>query len=145
MQIIPDPVFAALMALPFLVTVVALWRILLEPMRAYLEGRSEATVGARHEAEHLLHEAESGVKRIEARLSEAREAAANRREAVRRQAIAAESVAIEGARADAEARIGAALHTIATEAEAARGALLAQAQSLSTDIAGQVLGRAVQA
>lgn len=145
MQIIPDPIFAALMALPFAVTVFALWAILLEPMRAYLEGREQATVGARHEAHSLAHATEAKIVQIEERLGKAREASATRRAAVRQEALSAEQVAIEAARRQADGQVTAALASISQEAEAARGALQASARSLSTDIASQVLGRGVQA
>lgn len=145
MQIIPDPLFAALMTLPFAVTVFGLWQILLEPMRAYLEGREHATVGVRAEAQKLDHEAESKLADIEARLAKAREVAAVRRETLRRQALSAEQGAIDAARRQAEGKVGEALAVLAQESQAARTALRASGEQLSHEIAGRVLGRDVAA
>jgi F-type H+-transporting ATPase subunit b len=145
MQIIPDPLFAALMTLPFAVTLFGLWKILLEPMRAYLEGREHAAVGVRAEARKLDHEAETKLADIEIRLAKAREGAAARREALRRQALSAEQTAIDAARRQAEGKVGEALAVLGQESQAARTALRASGEQLSHEIAGRVLGRDVAA
>ena len=76
MQIIPDPMFAAFMTLPFFATLVGLNVILVKPMREYLEGRDAAIHGARKEAAALEVEAEAKLTELESRLTAARNAAA---------------------------------------------------------------------
>jgi F-type H+-transporting ATPase subunit b len=144
MQIIPDPAFAAAMALPFVVTLLALWQLLFVPYRRFLDERDEATVGARHEAEAITARAEDRMGELEARLAKAREEAAAIRATHRASATEREQQVIEQARRAAEASIGDALQQIGAEAQAARATLRDTAGALSTDIAGRVLGRAVQ-
>ncbi len=72
MNIVPIPLVVLLQAIPFLLTVVALYAIILKPMLAYLDARSQATEGARKEAEGLQAQAEAQTNEYEKRLSAAR-------------------------------------------------------------------------
>src|SRR5690606_10516388 len=120
MQIIPDPVFAAVMTIPFVVTLVALWQLLFTPYRRYLDEREHATVGARHEASRLAAETEARLGDLEARLVQAREEAAGIRAVHRARAVQHEHEVVEQARRAAEGEITAALEQIGVEAKAAR-------------------------
>lgn len=143
MQIIPDPSFALLMTLPFLVTMVALNVLLVRPFREYLESREQATDGARDEATSLEAEAADKLGTLEARLADARSRAADAREAVRQEGLDYEAATLRKARGAAEARLEEALQGIAAEREAAGRSLRDSASVLSTDIAARVLGRSV--
>jgi F-type H+-transporting ATPase subunit b len=145
MQIIPDPLFAAIMTIPFLVTLVALNVILVKPMREYLEGRDGAIHGARKEAAELDASAEAKLSELEARLTTARQEAAQVRADHRRRGLENEREILSAARAKAEAEVTAALAIISGEAESARTAIGQTAKNLSVDIAGRVLGRGLGA
>lgn len=145
MQIVPDPLFAALMTLPFVVTTIALHFLLFKPYRAYLVGRDGATVGARHDAETLNAQASDKLDELEAALAAARATAGETRQAARQRGLAHERDVIAKARGEAEKALDAAIAEIGSEADVARGALKDSATALSHEIAGQVLGRAVEA
>lgn len=145
MQIIPNAYFALWMALPFLVTLFALNFLLVRPMRAYLEGRDAAIHGARHDAEHIAHAADAKLADVNAQIAHAREHAIAVRAAARQAAIHKESEIVDAARKQAEVALEAALADIGAEAKAARASLRDAAVSLSNDIAGQVLGRRIDA
>lgn len=145
MQIIPNAYFALWMTLPFLVTLFALNFLLVRPMREYLEGRDAAIHGARHDAEHIAHNADAKLADLNAQLARAREQAAAVRAATRQAAIHKESEVVDAARKQAEAALEAALAGISAEAAAARASLRDASVALSNDIAGQVLGRRIDA
>lgn len=145
MQIIPDPIFALWLVLPFLTTMIGLNFLLVRPMREYLEGRDDAIHGARHDAEHLNHAADAKLADLEKQLAAARAGALAVREAARQRGLAYESEVIDAARKQAEGQLSTALDEISADATAARSALRDNAQLLSVDIAGRILGRSVDA
>lgn len=145
MQIIPDPIFTAVMLVPFFFTYAVLSALLVKPMRLYLEGRDAAITGARKEALALEAQVEDKLSDLETRLVAARKQAAGVRAEHRERGMAAERERIDAARAQAEGQISAALGEIATERDAARGSLEGMAKAISVDIAGRVLGRSIQA
>lgn len=145
MQIIPDPIFSAVMVIPFAVTVALLYVILVDPVRRFLEGRDAAIRGAREHAKHLAAQAESQLSGLEQRLGEARTAAGAIRAEHRERGLAAERAIVEEARKAAAGQVGAALVEIEGERQAARASIEGTARAISVDIAGRVLGRGVQA
>lgn len=145
MQIIPDPIFTAVMLLPFLFTYAVLSTLLVKPMRLYLEGRDAAVSGARKEALALEAQVEDKLTDLEARLATARKEAAAVRAEHRERGMAAERERVDAARAEAEGQISAAIAEIVSERDAARGSLEGMAKAISVDIAGRVLGRSIQA
>lgn len=145
MQIIPDPMFALVMTIPFALTFLMLNFLLFRPVREYLEGRDEATVGARHEAKALREQALAKTADLEARLTVAKESVGAKRTAARKAALGEEQAIIDTARKAAEAELATALADISAQATEARETLRGTATQLSTDIATQVLGRAVEA
>lgn len=145
MQIIPDPLFAAFMTLPFFVTLVALNVILVKPLREYLEGRGGAIQGAREDAKQLQAEAEARMVELERRLTAAREAAGRVRAEHRARGLDAEREVLAAARAKADGEVAAALATISGEVDIAKAAIKTSARNLSVDMAGRVLGRGLSA
>ena len=145
MQIIPDPMFALFMTVPFFVTLLAVNMILVKPMREYLEGRDAAIHGARKEAAALEAEAETKLAELESRLAAARNAAADVRAEHRQRGLDAEREKLAAARSAAEAQVTAAIESIQGEVSVAKGAIADTAKTLSVDIAGRVLGRGLGA
>lgn len=144
-NIVPDPLFSALMILPFAVTAFGLHALLFKPYVAYIEGREQATVGAREEARQLQDKAAAALADLEDRLSSAREEAAAIRATARETALRKESEIMTAARTQAGERLEEALATLAKEREGAREEVKAMATTLSTDVAERVLGRSVAA
>ena len=68
MNIIPVPLVVALQAIPFLLTIFALFKIIVQPMLGYLDARNAATEGARKEAAALAAQAEAQTNEYEQRL-----------------------------------------------------------------------------
>ncbi|MGC6493094.1 MAG: ATP synthase F0 subunit B [Myxococcota bacterium] len=143
MQIIPDPTFATMMAIPFVVTLVALHLILYRPLMAYLEGREAATSGARDSASDTLARVEAASADLKQRLADARAQVAEVRQNHRQAGLDTEKKTVDAARAAADAEMTEALQTLEAEATAARQAVTETADELSRDIASRVLGRAV--
>ena len=141
MEIIPDPIFAALQTLPFLVTVVALHFILFKPLLAYLEERQAASQNARKEASELKESTASRLEEMAARMAEARASAAAIRADRRADALAREAELVAAARKQAESQVAEALIGINAEREAAAQSIRAAGKLLSAEVAGTVLGR----
>jgi F0F1-type ATP synthase membrane subunit b/b' len=143
MQILPDPIAALVLTLPFLVTLAGLWFILFKPLLAYMEERDAVSARALAEADHLNHQAEARLSEIDARLATARKESADHRQAHRAVAQKQEVAIIRQARSAADARVDAAVERIGGERQAASGILRGQATELGNEVARQVLGREV--
>ncbi len=145
MQIIPDPLVVALQLVPFLLTLAALHAIIFKPMLDYLDDRDKARVGGRDEAESLQARIEEKLADYQSSLDSAQNEVLDLR-AERRTAAAAEADArLSEARDRAEAMVDQALTSIEQERVAAAAGIQASADQLADDIAGQVLGRSLQA
>jgi F0F1-type ATP synthase membrane subunit b/b' len=143
MELTPNLPLVLMLWLPFAVAVVALKFLLVDPMYAWLQGRHDATIGARHEAEKLQHDAIAQASALEARLASARDAAARVRADHVARGQDVERQVLGEARAQAEARLAEAVSEIRAEAEVARASVPETARAISHDIAGQLLGRSV--
>lgn len=141
MEIIPDPIHVILLAVPFVVAMVAMHLILWKPLLAYLEERDEVSSRARHEASELDGAAAEQLSRIEQRLLQARNHVQNLRQQARLRALAKETEIVAEARGQADRRVTEALAQISQEKQSASVALRSTANELSDQIATQVLGR----
>jgi F-type H+-transporting ATPase subunit b len=143
MEIIPDPIHAVLLAVPFIVAVVSLHLILWKPLVGYLEEREQTSTRARHEASELDGAAAEQMAKIEQRLLQARHHVGTLRQQARARALAKENEIVAEARAQADRRVTEALAQIVTEKRTASTALRTTARELSDQIAAQVLGRRI--
>jgi len=143
MEIIPDPIHAALLTLPFLAAAVSLYFILWKPLLAYLDERDEVSAKAHHEAHELGVAATEQLGRIETRLAQARMQVSNLRQQARSRALAKEAEILAETRGRADKRMTEAMSEIARDRTVAATALESTANELSNQIAGQVLGRPV--
>lgn len=141
LEIIPDPIHAALLTLPFVVAAISVYYILWKPLLAYLDERQEVSDTARHEAEELERDATEQLARIDARLAAARATIADQRAEARARAAVKEADILSSARQTADQRLGDALKTLEQERIAASAALKDTATDLAHQIAGRVLGR----
>jgi len=130
---------------PFLVTLVGLHLILFKPMMNYLTERDSETIGARKAAADLNKEVDGRMDELNAKLKTAKAEAGQIRADARVKATAEGQKIIDAARAEAEKEVGAAVQRVQVERDTASQALKQSAETLSTEIAGQVLGRALEA
>lgn len=139
MNIIPNFLVVALQAIPFLVTIIALYQIIFKPMLGYLSEREAATEGARAEAKALEAKVTDQLadyeKRLAAAQAELRELRAERRSV----ALRDYNAKVEAARKAAEGRVNAALSELSDEQAAARSALRGTAAGLADDISSRIL------
>lgn len=141
MEIIPDPIHAALLTLPFVVAAVSVYLILWRPLLAYLDERQAVSDRARGEAHQLGQNAADQLARIDARLAAARATISDQRTAARARAGQKEAEILSAARASAEQQLDEALRDLQRARGVASSALKTAASDLSTQIAGRVLGR----
>lgn len=143
MEIFPNPPFAALMTLPFVVTFFGLHFLLFKPLFAYLEERDAASHGARAEAASLKGDIDAKLSEVNAKVDEARRVITTMRASRRADALKTEANILADARATAEKAVSEAVAQVAQERAAASAQLKGTAAMLSKDIAAQVLGREV--
>ena len=143
MTIIPDPVTAIVMTIPFIITYFALNYILFKPLFAYLEEREHIVHDAKHETHDLTGKIEQQMATLEQKLRAARDEAAAVRATARHHAHEQEAAIIAKAKGEADARVDEAVKEIHAEQKTASAAMKTTATELSADIARQVLGREV--
>ena len=143
MEIMPDPMVMALQLVPFLVTLAALYKIILAPMLDYLDDRTKAIESGTKGVDALNSQIEARTAEYEAQLKAARSKASDIRAAKRAEAKASYEDKIMIARKDADGRIHESLEEIRTVAAEARAELKESSQSLADQISTQVLGRSV--
>jgi F0F1-type ATP synthase membrane subunit b/b' len=141
MNLTPNPALIALQMIPFLLTLVALYKIIYQPMLAYLHDRKATVSSTRSEAASLGASLAEQLTDYEQRLAAGRaqviELKARRRAGALREAEAI----VQAARADAQAQVDGGVARIQSEAAQARADLDTTARALAGQIAARVLGR----
>ena len=145
MDIEPEAWMTALSALPFLVTIIALYFIIFKPMLDYLDERLAAMEGGVSEARELEARIAEQTAEYDEKLRAARAQASDLRARMRDETEAEVDAVLAKARAEADAEVEAARVSIQAEADAARAALEETAAALAGTIAGRVLGKPVAA
>jgi F-type H+-transporting ATPase subunit b len=141
MNVIPDPTLILLQAIPFGITLIALYFILFKPMLAYLDERADATIGARQKAKELEALAEEKALALQGELKKAQVEIGAIRTQSRNDALAEYNTIIEAARIEANQKIDAATAELAQETSSARQALRGAANDIASQIASQAIGR----
>lgn len=139
MNITPNFLVVFLQAIPFLLTVFALYKIILKPMLAYLDARTAATEGARNDAARFLAQAEAQTNEYEQRLSSARAEVTALRATRRKEAMTAYNVTMDAARKEAQGQINEALSALESDRTTARAELRTTATTLANQITGRIL------
>ena len=141
MEIIPDPLAAAIFTVPFLVTLLFLRSVLFAPFLEFLEDRDEVAGRARTEATDYQASTDAKFQDLEDRLKSARADIAEFRKQARAEAQEEENKVLAAARQTAETRVDEAVQQIHTDRDKAATTLRGTARILSGEIATQVLGR----
>lgn len=139
MNIVPIPLVVLLQTIPFLLTVFALYAIILKPMLAYLDARSQATEGARKEAEGLQAQAEAQTNEYEKRLSAARAEVTALRAERRKAAMQSYNDTMDTVRKEVQGQISEALSQLESDRGTARAELRTTASTLANQITGRIL------
>ena len=127
----------------FIVLMAVLNAILYRPMRNMLKHRKETIDGSHERASELESQIEEKMARYEEKLQEAK-LQGNQEKNQLRQAAATEEAGILGeARDEATKRLQAVKEQVAGEADAAGKKLKSDAETLASDIATKILGRAL--
>jgi F-type H+-transporting ATPase subunit b len=127
----------------FLILFVVANKLLFQPYLALRERRREGIEGAREEATRMTAQADAKLADYEKQLGAARSRANEEGRKVRAEAAANEKDVTDKARAEAQKAIDEAHAKMRAETDAARLALLPQANTLARQIASKLLGREV--
>jgi len=145
MNIIPELTLSLWLVVPFLVAMIGLHFILFKPLLAYLDEREAKTAGAKAEAKQLRQDVDAKLADVQARVVAAHQKAGAVRAEAAAEAKAVEDKLLTDARNKANERVNAAIAEIDAETASAGESLRQAANALSSDIAGQILGRPAQA
>jgi len=130
---------------PFLLTIIAMHFVLFKPMMRYLDERDAQSSNARKEASELSNAIDERLDILQKKMQAARAEVGQARSQARARAGAAAQVIIDAARSEAETKVADAVAQIRTDQVAASSVLQQTSSELSMDIAGQILGRAIEA
>ncbi len=143
MEIFPNPPFAALMTLPFVVAFFGLHFVLFKPLFAYLEERTKVSEAARSEAGTLKADVSQKLAEVDRRLNDVRQEIVALRSTRRGKALAEEAVILAEDRKLADAAVTEAVARVAGERHTASAELKTTTAMLAGEISSQVLGRQV--
>ena len=127
----------------FIVLLIALNFILFKPMRAIMRERQEAIGGALSDAKSAEERMRGMLEKYNASLAEAKQRSSQAYNTLYQQGLDAQRDMIAAERTRASELLDKARKEIAASAESARGDLRKEAEKLSKDISGKLLGRAV--
>ena len=150
MNIIPDLSFSLTNlvlwnALPFLVALFGMYRIIFKPMLGYLEERDAAITEGKDEAGRIEERISARMKDYDSMLEQAKSDVTALRANRREEAQTAYDAVVARARQTADAMVKDAVREISTASDATAAELRTQADLLAQQVAGQVLGREVAA
>ena len=141
MDMTPNLVLIAVQAVPFLLVLFVLDKVIFKPMLAYLDEREQSLVDGRARAADLQSEIETRLETYEQRLEEARGEIGELRAKRRLAAQEEYERRLSEARKKADDEVSEAVSGITQERQQAWAALEVSARQLAGEIAGRVLGR----
>ena len=145
MNIIPDPLQVLLNTLPFMVAILGMYKIILQPMLEYLLERTGAIKSGHDEAARIETQIQDRMADYESKLAQARDEIAVLRAEKRADAQSKYEAVVAEARTEAEAQIEGAIGEISAAKEAASAQLKTMSGDIADQVAGQVLGRPLSA
>ena len=142
-EIMPTPAKLLPLILLFVLMIVPVNRLIIQPMLSVLDERDARIAGARQRAAELEKRASEVLASCEASVATAREEAESDRRGTLDQARSAHAERVGRERGEAEARIAEARREVGSALEAARSGLQAEAQELARQAAERMLGRSL--
>ena len=125
----------------FLILLIILNKLLYKPLRKVLAERRQTISGGHARARELEASIEEKMQRYQDQLDKARSAANEEKNRLKKAAAEEEAAILSDAHEKAGARLHKIKSQVSQQAEEARGALRAEAQTLGTRIAAKILGR----
>jgi F-type H+-transporting ATPase subunit b len=142
--LVPDPAEMIFGSFGFLVVLFVLGKFLVPRIQRQLEERTEAIEGGLRHAEEAQTEAKRALEQYRAKLAEARHEASRLREEAREQGAQIIAEMREQAEANARRIVDSAHAQIQTERQQALNQLRAEIGALSVELAGRVVGEALE-
>jgi len=142
-EIMPSPGTLLPLIVLFLVMIVPVNRLLLQPLLAVLDEREARIAGARARAEEVARRADETLSGYESRIAGARAEAETERRGTLEQARGQHATRVAEERSAGEASIADARAQVAQALEGARAQLESQAQDLARQTAEKMLGRSL--
>jgi F-type H+-transporting ATPase subunit b len=139
----PDWGVVARNILVFLLLVIPVNKLLLQPLLEVLRAREERTEGATERAGEIRDEAASVESELASQIADARARAQGRRGEILAEAQVHERGVVADAQSRAATQIDAVRAGIAEELDSARQSLRAEARELAREAAASILGRAI--
>jgi F-type H+-transporting ATPase subunit b len=127
----------------FLLMIVPVNRLILQPLLSVLDEREARIAGARERADEVARRADETLEAYEARIAEARAEAEAERRGTLDEARSRHAERVTRERGAGEASIAEARAQVASALEAARTQLETQAQDLARQAAERMLGRSL--
>lgn len=138
-----NPLHVVLMMFPFWVSLIASWKLAIQPIMKTLEEREHRTEGARAEAADLEIKLNERLKAWETRLDETKQKAGEERQRIRKDASAAEAKVLAAAHEESATEIEKVRVAVEAERTRARADLGKQAEALARELAEKALGREI--
>lgn len=135
-----DPTFFVAWPL-FLLLMLVLWKLLLQPYADILEERDRLTAGTKSAATEMEVKAQETLTRYESDLAAARAEASSMRETLRQEGAKSQASALEAARSDVEALLTARRAEIEREHQAAQAGVNERVSELSAALVERLLGK----
>jgi F-type H+-transporting ATPase subunit b len=123
---------------------VLLSQVVFKPFLAIVQERKDRVTDGEKKARSLQQQTEELMKQYRDRMTAAQIQGAMIREGIRKESLARETETLQKATEEANRRIQGMKKEIAEETETTRSKLQSQAQTLSREIAGRILGRSLQ-
>ncbi len=124
----------------FLVTIVVLNFLLINPVRDQISARNSLLHGYANEATSFAEKADAKLSQYEAALAEARALAGQARDSLKGEGLAQEQHILSDSHAEAQAFLNASREQIAQESKAAMKTLLSQVDTFAAKAMGKILG-----
>lgn len=140
----PPNLSLVLIMICFWITMWLVFRYLIQPVGRVLAERQRRLDGSQAAWDAANVDSRTATERLEHELEKAARAAAEVRSEHRQRALDDRQQQLEGARAEADRRLGQALEDLETAATEARADLRERARELATLFASQLLGREVR-
>ena len=143
LEIMPTPSKLVPLLVFFLLLIVPVNRLIIQPLLGVLDEREERIAGARARADEIGKRAGEVLSAYETHVAAAREESETERRGTLDEARSAQTARVAEERGDAEARIEKARQEVGVALEQARGQLQAQAAELAQQAAERMLGRSL--
>lgn len=144
MNLFPNPTILLMQAVPFLLTLIVLKFIILDPLLEHLIERRDRTVGASDKLSEMASDIAAAEAKYQDRVAGLRKEAADIRQAQLAEAAITEQAIIAEAQVNATKEMDAFRASLGQVVESARAELVSDSKVLANQVATTILGRSVE-